>query len=146
MNTASPVETPDKDKSHLRTLSICHYVYGALMALSLLGVWGHYYLMNFIMKMEAQDGGETMPDEFMGMMRGFYAIAAFLLILIAVLNFLAGRFLKQTTNRIFVFVVAGLNCLNMPLGTTLGVFTIIVLMRPSVTERFAHNLEFREAS
>ena len=33
-------------------------------------------------------------------------------------------------------MVAGLNCLHMPLGTLLGVFTFIVLARPSVQALF----------
>ena len=36
----------------------------------------------------------------------------------------------------FCFVIACLACMQMPLGTILGVFTIIVLARPSVKEMF----------
>jgi len=32
--------------------------------------------------------------------------------------------------------MAGVECMFMPFGTVLGVFTIIVLMRPSVKEIF----------
>ena len=38
---------------------------------------------------------------------------------------------------IFHYAVAAIACMFMPFGTVLGVFTIIVLMRPSVKERFA---------
>ena len=33
-------------------------------------------------------------------------------------------------------IIAGINCLGIPLGTTLGVFTFIVLLRPSVQHVF----------
>jgi len=33
-------------------------------------------------------------------------------------------------------VIAGLSCLNMPLGTVLGIFTLIVLSRESVKVLF----------
>lgn len=49
----------------------------------------------------------------------------------------AGRCLKRRTNYVFVQVVAGLNCVFVQaLGTALGVFTFIVLVRPSVKALF----------
>ena len=49
---------------------------------------------------------------------------------------LAGRYLLQRTHYTFCLVVAAIACLLMPFGTALGIFTIIVLMRPSVREMF----------
>jgi hypothetical protein len=37
----------------------------------------------------------------------------------------------------FSLVIAGLNCIQIPFGTALGVFTIIVLLRDSVREAYA---------
>jgi hypothetical protein len=37
---------------------------------------------------------------------------------------------------LYCLVVAGIECIFMPFGTVLGVFTIIVLMRPSVRNLF----------
>jgi hypothetical protein len=49
----------------------------------------------------------------------------------------AGRSLAQRRRRILCLVTAGLAAVMcMPFGTVLGVFTIIVLMRPSVREAF----------
>lgn len=131
--------TPNKDGAHLRILAICHYVYAGLLLFSLIFVFGHYFLMTTVMEMEAQQGNDEMPEEVMGYFRAFYVLAGVLLIALAVANFFVARFLKQRKNRIFTFVMAALNCLNMPLGTTLGVFTIIVLMRPSVMETYTQN-------
>jgi len=36
-------------------------------------------------------------------------------------------------------VIAGIECLFMPFGTVLGVFTLVVLVRPSVKELFLRN-------
>lgn len=55
----------------------------------------------------------------------------------AALLLFAGRFLSQRRHWLFCLIVAGLSCLNMPLGTVLGVFTIIVLNRESVKSLFA---------
>jgi hypothetical protein len=50
---------------------------------------------------------------------------------------LAGRSLRDRRRYLFCLVMAGLMCvLCNPLGTILGVFTIIVLVRPSVKELF----------
>jgi hypothetical protein len=48
----------------------------------------------------------------------------------------AGRFLQLRRNYIFCMVAAGFACLQVPLGTVLGVFTIIVLQRPEVKRMF----------
>lgn len=47
-----------------------------------------------------------------------------------------GRCLGRRTRYPFCFVMACLCCANIPLGTVLGVFTIIVLARPGVRELF----------
>jgi hypothetical protein len=53
------------------------------------------------------------------------------------LTLYAGRCLKRRTNSVFIQVVAGLNCAFVQsLGTALGVFTFIVLNRPSVKVLF----------
>lgn len=53
------------------------------------------------------------------------------------LTIYAGRCLKRRTNYVFIQVVAGLNCAFVQLiGTALGVFTFIVLNRPTVKALF----------
>jgi hypothetical protein len=50
----------------------------------------------------------------------------------------AGRSLAQRKRYMFCLVLAGIACVVCnPLGTVLGVFTIVVLMRPSVKALFA---------
>lgn len=53
-----------------------------------------------------------------------------------ILNILSGIYLRKRKHRTFSLVVAGMNCLGFPLGTILGVFTIIVLDRQSVKELY----------
>ena len=70
----------------------------------------------------------------------FIIIASAFIILgvvIAALIFITGRFLSRRKNHTFCLVIAALECLFIPLGTILGVFTIIVLMRDSVKHLFA---------
>jgi len=54
----------------------------------------------------------------------------------ALLLYIAGRFLGERSHYTYCFVIAILSCLSFPLGTVLGVFTLVVLSRPSVKARF----------
>jgi len=56
---------------------------------------------------------------------------------LAVFIIIAGRCLAKRKHYMFCLVIAAISCIFMPFGTVLGVFTIIVLMRPSVKELFA---------
>lgn len=55
---------------------------------------------------------------------------------LATANFFAARALSKRRNRMFIFVVGCINLLAMPLGTTLGVFTLIVMLRPTIQGLF----------
>ena len=69
----------------------------------------------------------------------FLTIGSMVLIVVlfmAVLEFMVARRIVRRQSRVLCLVVAGLNCLSFPLGTTLGVFTFIVLSRPQVAESF----------
>jgi hypothetical protein len=54
----------------------------------------------------------------------------------AFLVFLAGRKLAAHRSRTFCIVIAALCCMMVPLGTLLGVFTLVVLSRQSVQALF----------
>ena len=56
--------------------------------------------------------------------------------ILAFLIFLGGRSLRRRDRYMFCLVVAGISCMLMPFGTALGVFTILVLLRPSVKQIF----------
>ncbi len=49
---------------------------------------------------------------------------------------IAGRRLGRNRSYTYCLVIAGIECIFMPFGTVLGVFTIIVLMRPTVKKLF----------
>ena len=58
---------------------------------------------------------------------------------VVILLLVAAARLRRRTSRTFCMVVAGISCLFMPIGTVLGVFTIIVLARPTVKALFESN-------
>ncbi|PYI82572.1 MAG: hypothetical protein DMF09_14100 [Verrucomicrobia bacterium] len=53
----------------------------------------------------------------------------------------AGRSLSRRKHYWFAFVVACIECIFIPFGTILGVFTIIVLSRESVKTLFSSAAE-----
>ena len=79
---------------------------------------------------------------------GFFAIFKWIYLFISIVfitgslpNLLSGLFIRRRINRTFSLVVAGLDCLQVPFGTVLGIFTLIVLLRGTVRERYAANAE-----
>ena len=70
----------------------------------------------------------------------FFVVIASVVILgfwtVAFVIFLGGRSLRRRHRYMFCMVVAGISCMLMPFGTALGVFTILVLVRPSVKQIF----------
>lgn len=77
--------------------------------------------------------------EMMAILIVFYIVMGVIICAFAIANFMSARFIKNRKNKTFSFVVAALNCIQMPFGTVLGVFTIIVLMRPSVKSGYEAN-------
>ena len=55
----------------------------------------------------------------------------------AILVLIAGRCIALRKRHTYCFVVACLECLWVPFGTVLGVFTILVLSRQSLKELFS---------
>ena len=49
----------------------------------------------------------------------------------------SGRCLARRRQRMFSMIVAGISCLQFPFGTALGIFTLIVLQRPTVQALYA---------
>lgn len=127
-----------QDEEHLKLLSIFHYVLGGMAALFALFPIIHLVFGLFILLAPESfaNKGEP-PPAFMGWL--FVLFPAVMIIVgwtFAAFVFAAGRFLAQRKHYLFCMVVAGLECIFMPVGTALGVFTIIVLMRESVKQMF----------
>ncbi len=52
----------------------------------------------------------------------------------------AGLLSHKTWARILVLVVSAFNCLNVPIGTAKGVYSIWVLMQPEIIQMFERNV------
>jgi cytochrome bd-type quinol oxidase subunit 2 len=131
----------NQDKEHLRLLAIFHYVVAGLAALfSFFPLL--YTTVGAIFIFAARHGtpkpGEEPPPEFIGWIFAIVGSLLFLLgIAIAICILIAGRSLAKRTRYWFALVVACIECLFIPFGTLIGVFTIIVLSRESVKALFS---------
>lgn len=131
---------PTQDEEHLRLLSIFHYVVGGLTALFACIFLLHLGMgITMLVAPEQFTGGKgPPPPHFVGWM--FTAMGGGLFLLgeaLAACMILAGRALARRRRHTFVFVIACIECIQMPFGTVLGVFTILVLSRPTVKALFA---------
>lgn len=127
-----------QDEEHLRLLSIFHYVVGGLTALAACFPFIHLAVgIALVSGTFPVPPGQQGPPPIAGWM--FIAIASVLILggwTMAVAIVLARRFLARHVHYMYCLVVAAVECLFMPLGTILGVFTIIVLIRPPVKAFF----------
>jgi hypothetical protein len=82
--------------------------------------------------------GEELPPEFLGWIFAVLGTVLFLIgLAMAICILIAGRSIALRKRYSFAFVMACIECLFIPFGTILGVFTIIVLLRESVKALFA---------
>ena len=137
MNTQEQGEAAGKDLEHIRLLSTFHYVGAGILGLFSCMPFIHIAMgLLFILAPEIFEKGEP-PPKFFGWI---FVIAGSMAVLLgwttAILMIVAGRFLKRHKRRVFCMAIAGISCLFMPVGTVLGVFTIIVLSRPTAKALF----------
>ncbi len=82
------------------------------------------------------EGDEAAQAMMGGLFTAIGAIGILILWILAVLVIVAGRKLARHRSHTYCMVIAGVECLFMPFGTVLGVFTLIVLLKPEARELF----------
>src|ERR1700693_2585376 len=123
------------DADHLKMLAIFHFVGAGLALLGIGFLFLHYTLMHAVMSNPNVWAGQKdvlPPQEFFAIFKWIEPVCGVFLVASDIGNSLSGLWILARKNRMFSLVVAGLNCLHIPLGTVLGVFTMMVLMRDSV--------------
>lgn len=127
----------NQDRDQLTILAIMHYVlsvlfgFGALFPLIYLAVG--VIIINGGLE---PTGGEPPPPVVGWILVGFSLVAVTVGLTMALCMAIAGRKLQKRRSHLFCLIIAGLECIFLPLGTVLGILTIIVLLRPSVKELF----------
>jgi hypothetical protein len=120
------------EEYYLKLLSVFHYIVGGIAGLVACIPLVHLSI-GIAMRVGAIDGA----PRFVGLMLVVMAMVAMTMgWTLAICIIIAGRKLARRQHHTFCLVVAAISCIFMPFGTVLGVFTIIMLVRPSVKELF----------
>ena len=124
-----------RDAEHLKVLAIFHFILAALGLLGIAFLAFHFVLMSAIFtnpEMWKNAKGGPPPAILLKLMLGGYAFGVVVMLTGGVVNLLSGLFIRKRRHRMFSIIIGGLNCLHVPFGTLLGVFTILILSRDSV--------------
>lgn len=129
------------DLHHLKLLSIFYYISAGLQVLG-----GCLGLIYFIVGLgvalapppDTSDAQNT--EEAQQVVGGVFMLLGgcigLLCIVLVVLAIMTGISLNTQRRRTLCLITAAITCLNIPLGTVLGIFTFVVLSRASVVALF----------
>src|SRR5262245_58366719 len=129
----------DRDTEQLNLLAIFHYVVGGLAALFSFFPLLYLVVGGFLLFAAEHPGpnSQEAPPAFLGWMFIVLGVVFFLAgVIMAICILIAGRCLSRRKGYSFTLVIACIECLFVPFGTILGVFTIVVLSRESVKASF----------
>ena len=127
----------EQDISQLRLLGIFNYIFAALWILGGL-LFGAMYIVSGMVAANAQtpEDSTISPATLSGIITIMGIVVAVVSIIIGIICWIAGNNLRKHKGYGFSFVIAILHLLNFPLGTALGIFTLVVLNRPTVKALF----------
>lgn len=128
----------NEDLKNLDLLALFHYIVGGITALFSCLPFIHVFMGVAMLSgkfFKESNGAE--PPALFGWM--FVVMGSIFILLgwsLAVCMIIAGRRLKARKSRVFCMVIAGIECIIMPFGTVIGVFTLVVLNKDSVKALF----------
>jgi hypothetical protein len=130
----------DRDTEQLNLLAIFHYVVGGLAALFSFFPLLYSVIGGFLLYAAEHPGqhNQEPPPAFLGwIFIGLGAVFFLVGVTMAICILIAGRCLSRRKDFSFALVIACIECLFVPFGTILGVFTIVALSRESVRGVFS---------
>ena len=128
----------DRRHEYLRLLAIFHFVYAGVVCLgTLVPVFWLLTASLWWPELAAEARSEGAPMLMTGSLAvGFASFGVLMGWVWAGCLVFAGRSLLQAQRYTFCLVIAGVTCLAVPLGTVLGVSTLIILNREDVRQLF----------
>lgn len=131
-----PAETSpstEETRGHLKLLGVFYYIF-ALLALPILGVLLlQGQILDFI---SDQANGAEIEESFRQLFRTVQIGIALMVIVHLLAGFYVGNCFRKQKHHTLCIVAAVFVCLSFPLGTVLGVFSLIVLMKPEAKVLF----------
>ena len=129
----------DRDTEQLNLLAIFHYVVAGLAALFSFFPLFYSVIGGFLLYAAEHPGqnNQEPPPAFLGWIFIVLGAVFFLAgVTMAICILIAGRCLSRRKAYSFTLVIACIECLFVPFGTILGIFTIVALSRESVKALF----------
>lgn len=123
-----------KDNEHLNILSLVYYITGAITMVKSLIFLIHVVLGIILVVIGASKEPEAAVVGYILIIIGIMALLIGMTI--GLLKVLTGHLLKKRRMKTLCIIIAVVTCLGIPYGTVQGIFTIIVLVRPSVDDLF----------
>jgi len=134
------------DRQHLSVLSLLHYVHAGLLFLGSLALLIPLGIGIFLLVAPPIPPGSPTqppgpdPSAMFAMIGWMYALTGGIGLLVFTImagcSIAAGRCLARYRSWKLCNIAAGIACFDIPIGTVLGIFTILVLQRPTVKAMF----------
>lgn len=133
-----------QDADHLNTLSILYLIYAIFSTVSTVIVLLYFLVIGGIVGLavtsSATSGQGSMGSAGFAGIGAFILVVGFFVVAISVascwLLFFTSKSLKERRNWTWIVVSACICLISMPLGTALGIFSLVVMNRPSVKYLF----------
>lgn len=116
-------------KQHVSLVGALHIGFGAL---GLLGALAIYLSFSFIFGYIQE---EPVVEHFLAVIGNSLALMVMFFSCLGIIGGI-GLFSYKPWARILVMIVSAINCLNIPVGTAKGVYSIWVLMQPETIDMF----------
>ena len=121
-------------KQHVSFVGALHVGFGIL---GLLGALTVYIVFNFAQGFTEIEA-EPIVSEILSFLGGTISLVIMFFALLGIIGGI-GLFSQKNWARILVMIVSAINCLNIPIGTAKGVYSIWVLMNKESMELFDIN-------
>lgn len=122
---------------HLKSIEIFHYVYGAMICFGGLFLLAIAALGGFLGSDFVADRAQDDAPRVVGAVLGVVGITLFVIVeIMGILNIYSGSRIGKRKDRTLSMVVAAVNCLSVPLGLLLGIFTLIALSEDAVKQEY----------
>jgi hypothetical protein len=159
MSVSAAEEVQIVTRERLRILAWAYYIHGGFTALMM-----SFFLIPFLFMMIAMStipadqwnkptpaastnypvlptptptpAASPPPKVFVAIFGAVFGAIVLANVALAALTIYAGRCIQTRRHKIFIYIISMLNCLFIPYGTLLGVFTIILLSSPAGDAEF----------
>ncbi|MEO0413569.1 MAG: hypothetical protein AAF226_01300 [Verrucomicrobiota bacterium] len=126
-----------RNREHIRLIRILHRVAGWLyLAGSLVFLFQYFMMRSAFQDLDGVSSGVNGGTPFSLMFDLMFIIGFLVALALSLLCFVSATKMRDKEGRMFSIVVGCVNCLYVPLGTALGIFTLFVLTKESVITRY----------